>query len=401
MKIRVGVIFGGKTTEHEISIITAVQAMGALNKDKYEIVPLYFTKENEIYTGEILKKIETYKEPELIKRFCKNIICYGQDGYLVLEKKKGFFKKEIGIVDIVLPIVHGYNMEDGNIAGLINTYGVPYTGSDIYGSVVGQDKIFQKQILESEGIPVTKYTWFYGNEFLEDEHKILEKIKKLGYPVIVKPARQGSSIGIKVAKDENSLKEAIIEAIKYDDKILVEEIISNMVELNCSVLGSPTLMETSVVERVMGHDEFLSFKDKYIGNGKKVTIKQGSASKGMVTTDRVIPADISKELTEKIQETSKKTFRALNASGVVRIDYLYDKKNDKIYVNELNTIPGSLSFYLWMPLNKEYDELLDDIINLGVKRYKNDMKKSTTFDSNVLTSFNGSKGMKGYKGKLR
>lgn len=401
MKIRVGILFGGKSTEHEISVITAVQAMGALNKDKYEIVPLYLTKENEIYTGEILKNIDTYKEPELIKRFCKNVICYGQDGCLVLEKKKGFFKREIGIVDIVLPIVHGYNMEDGCIAGLLNTYGVPYAGSDIYGSVVGQDKVFQKQILESEGIQVPKYVWFYDNEYLEDENKIIEKIKKLNYPVIIKPARQGSSIGIKIAKDESSLKEAIVEAIKYDNKILVEEIIPNMIELNCSVLGSSTYMETSVVERVMGNDEFLSFQDKYIGNGKKAPAKKMSSTKGMVSTNRIIPADISKELTEKIKETSIKTFKSLSANGVVRIDYLYDKKNDKLYVNELNTIPGSLSFYLWMPLNKEYDELLDDIINIAIKRYKNNMKKSTTFNSNVLTSFNGSKGIKGYKGKLR
>ena len=402
MKIRVGVLYGGKTTEHEVSIITAVQAMGFLNPDKYEVIPMYLTKENEMYTGAPLKEMDVYREPDLLKRYCKKVVCYNKDGALVLQNKKGLFKKTVAIVDIVIPAVHGYNMEDGNVQGMLETFGVPYTGSDIYGCTVGQDKVFQKQILESEGIRVPKYTWFYDNEYFEDEASIIEKVKKIGYPVIVKPARQGSSIGIEVAKDEESLKEAIEEAIKYDEKILVEEVINNMTELNCSVLGSSSYMETSVIEQVMGKDEILSFNDKYIGKGaKKGAGKKVSGSKGMVSADRIIPADIPEKLAKEIAETSKKAFRSLGASGVVRIDYLYDKKSKKYYVNELNTIPGSLSFYLWTPLNKEYDELLDDMINIAVKRYKKKLKKTTIFESNILEGFNGTKGVKGLKGKLR
>ncbi len=402
MKIRVGVLYGGKTTEHEVSIITAVQAMGFLNPDKYEVIPMYLTKENEMYTGAPLKEMDVYREPDLLKRYCKKVVCYNKDGALVLQNKKGLFKKTVAIVDIVIPAVHGYNMEDGNVQGMLETFGVPYTGSDIYGCTVGQDKVFQKQILESEGIRVPKYTWFYDNDYFEDEASIVEKVKKIGYPVIVKPARQGSSIGIEVAKDDESLKEAIEEAIKYDEKILVEEVINNMTELNCSVLGSSSYMETSVIEQVMGKDEILSFNDKYIGNGaKKGAAKKISGSKGMVSADRIIPADIPEKLAKEIAETSKKAFRILGASGVVRIDYLYDKKSKKYYINELNTIPGSLSFYLWTPLNKEYDELLDDMINIAVKRYKKKLKKTTIFESNILEGFNGTKGVKGLKGKLR
>ena len=402
MKIRVGVLYGGKTTEHEVSIITAVQAMGFLNKDKYDVIPMYLTKENEMYTGEPLKEMDVYKETELLKRYCKNVVCYSKDGALVLQNKKGLFKRTIATVDIVIPCVHGYNMEDGNVQGMLETYGIPYTGSDIYGCTVGQDKVFQKQILEAEKVPVTKYTWFYDNEYYEDETKILENIKKVGYPVIVKPARQGSSIGIKIANNEDDVKEAIEDAIKYDDKILVEEVISNMTELNCSVLGSNSFMETSAIEQVMGKDEILSFNDKYIGSGaKNGAAKKMGASKGMVSADRVIPADIPKKLASEIEETSKRAFRALGASGVVRIDFLYDKKSKKYYVNELNTIPGCLSFYLWLPLNKEYDELLDDMINIAVKRYKKKLKKTTIFESNILSTFDGTKGTKGIKGKLR
>lgn len=403
MKIKVGVLYGGKTTEHEVSIITAIQAMNALNTEKYEVIPMYLTKDNEMYTGEPLKEMDVYKDKDLLKRYCKNVICYGNNGTLILQNKKGLFKKVIKEVDIVVPTVHGYNMEDGNIQGLLHTYGVPYTGSDIYGCTIGQDKVFQKQILEAEKIPVTKYTWFYESEYKENPTDILKNIKKVGYPVIVKPARQGSSIGIKIAKDEEKVKEAIEEALKYDEKILVEEVIENMTELNCSVLGSSSYAEASVIEQVMGKDEFLSFSDKYLGSGAKKGSKANftKGSKGMVATDRIIPADITVKLENEIKETSKKAFKVLGASGVVRIDYLYDKKTKKYYLNELNSIPGSLSFYLWNPLNKEYDELLDDMINIAIKRYKNDLKKTTIFESDILSNFGGSKGLKGMKGKLR
>lgn len=395
MKIRVGVLYGGKTTEHEVSIITAVQAMKHLNTEKYDVIPLYLTKDNEMYTGEPLKDMDIYKEPELLRSYCKNVVCYNTgEGILGIQTKKGLFKKIINEIDVIIPCVHGYNMEDGNIQGLLETYGVPYTGSDIYGCTLGQDKVFQKQVLQAEGVPVTKYFWFYDNEYYENEQDILSKAKKLGYPVIVKPARQGSSIGISIAKDEESLKEAILDAINYDEKILVEEVIKNMTELNCSVLGSSSYQEASVIEQVMGKDEILSFNDKYIGNAKKGAAKKISSSKGMASASRKIPADIPEKLSDEIKETSKKAFRVLGASGVVRIDYLYDNKSKKYYVNELNTIPGSLAFYLWTPLNKEYDELLDDMINLAVKRYKKKLKKTTKFDSNILQNYNGSKGAK-------
>lgn len=395
MKIKVGVLYGGKTTEHEVSIITAVQAMGYLNTDKYEVIPLYLTKENEMYTGGSLMDMDVYREPDLLKRYCTNVVMYNKNGAIILQNKKGIFKRTVKEIDIVIPAVHGYGMEDGNIQGMLDVIGVPYTGSDIYGLTVGQDKVFQKQILEAEGIKVPKYEWFYDTEYVENEGEILDKLEKLKYPLIVKPARQGSSIGISVANNIESLKEAINDAINYDEKILVEQIIPNMVELNCSVLGSSSYSEASAIEQVMGKDEILSFNDKYIGNkAKKGGLKTG-ASKGMASASRVIPADISDKLKEEIELTSKKAFRALGASGVVRIDYLYDKKSKELYVNELNSIPGSLSFYLWTPLKKEYPELLDDLINISVKRFKKNLKKTKSFESNILSSYNGSKGIKG------
>ena len=283
-------------------------------------------------------------------------------------------------------------MEDGTIHGYLQTLGIPYVGSNVYSSAIGQDKIFQKQILESSNIPVTKYTWFYDSEYKEDEEAVLKKIKSVGYPVMVKPARLGSSVGISKVKSEKEIKDAIDEAIRYDEKVLIEKVVENLVEVNCSVLGNYEYQEASVLEEVMGADEFLSYRDKYLGGSKK------TGSKGMASTNRVLPARLDDKLTEEVREMSKNVFKILNASGVIRIDYLIDKKTKKVFVNETNTIPGSLSFYLWEATNKEYKVLLDDMITLAIKAYKRKKRKVFSFESNILSNFNG---MKGSKGKLR
>lgn len=393
MKIKVGVIFGGPTTEHEVSIITAVQAMNHFDDEKYEVIPIYITKDRQWYTSNLLKDISTYKDIELLKKYSKRVTLYNNKGTYVLQTR-GLFRKTINELDIVFPIVHGYNMEDGNIQGYLDVVGIPYVGSDIYGCVVGQDKVFMKQIFEVNNLPITKYEWFYDHEYQNNKKEILNKTNKLSYPLIVKPARLGSSIGIEKVYDEEELKQAIENASEYDEKIVVEEIVPNLVELNCSVLGNSESQETSVIEQVVGKDEFLSFADKYIGSGKKGKLKE----KGMQNTSRILPADIDNKTKEEIEKMSKEAFKVLGASGVVRIDYLMDKKSNKIYINELNTIPGSLSFYLWDKKNISYTELLNNLITIAIKKEKNKKKKTHSFDSNILESYNGSKSK--LKGKL-
>ena len=292
----------------------------------------------------------------------------------------------------MLPVVHGSGIEDGSLAGYLDTIGVPYVGSKVLGGAVGQDKVVMKQILESAHLPIVDYTYFYDNEYLEDENEILNNIKKLGYPVVVKPATLGSSIGITFVENDKSIKEAINEAIKYDNKIVVEKAVQNLIEVNASVIGNYEYQKVSPLEEVMGLDEILSFADKYLGNSKT----KGS-SKGMASTSRIIPARIDDKLTNEIKEASKKVFKLLNLSGVCRIDYLIDSKTKKYYVNEPNTCPGSLSFYLWKADNLEYKDMLDEIITLGIKDYKNRLKKVKSFDSNILNGFSGSKGVKGLK----
>ncbi|MCF7627509.1 D-alanine--D-alanine ligase, partial [Holdemanella sp. SCCA2] len=357
MKIKVGVIFGGETVEHEVSIISAIQAMNNLDEEKYEIIPIYISKDRIWYTGHVLREIDFYKNFEDEKKYAKEVTLCKKGKNFFLQKTNGLFRKDITDIDIILPVVHGNNVEDGTLAGLLDSIGIPYVGSHVLGSALGQDKVVMKQVMSSVGIPVVDYTWFYDNEYLEDKDEILDKIKKLGYPVVVKPATLGSSVGITLVHDSKKIEDAIDEAINYDTKVVVEKAVENLIEVNASVLGNYEYQRVSPLEEVMGLDEILSYADKYLGNSKTKGVKN-TGSKGMASTNRIVPARISDDLTKDIQETAKKVFKTLNLSGVCRIDFLIDKKANKFYVNEPNTCPGSLSFYLWKEANLKYKELL-------------------------------------------
>lgn len=394
MRIKLGVIFGGETVEHEVSVISAVQAMESINQEKYDIVPIYITKDRIWYTGKMLMDISVYKDMDLLKRYAKEVNLYKKGDTFVLQSTKGF-KRIVNTLDVVLPIVHGQNVEDGNLAGYLDTVGIPYAGPCTLGAALGQDKVVMKQIFEAEGLPYVPYTWFYDVEFNSNKETILKDIKKIGYPVIVKPARLGSSVGITVAKKEEDVVTAIDTAISYDSKIVVEKVIDNLVEVNCSVLGNYEYSEPSVLEQVVSKKDFLTYQEKYIGGGKG---KLKGASKGMVSASRVVPAPIGDKLTKEVQDIAKKAFRSLNLSGVCRIDFLIDNKSKKAYINEPNTIPGSLSFYLWEPTGKSYPELLEEVISLAIRNYKNKAKKTYSFDSNILSNYNGVKGAKGKLG---
>ena len=405
MKIRLGVIFGGESVEHEVSIISAIQAMNKMDSEKYEIIPIYITKDRQWYTGEMLKEIETYSDLSLIKRYAKNVVLYEDNGKFVLQNKKGF-RRIVKEIDMVFPIVHGTNVEDGVLQGYLESIGIPFGGGDVYASAVGQDKIFMKEIFRENDLPVCDYAWFYDTEYEDDNEKVLARVEKLTYPVIIKPATLGSSVGIKTAHNKEELKVAIDEAIKYDHKIVIEKLVENLMEVNISVLGNYSNQQVSAIEQVIPTKDFLTYEDKYLGSSKTKGKIGGKfkTSKGMVSTSRVIPAPLPKKMKEEVEKVAAGAFKALGSSGVVRIDFLVDEKEKKIYINEVNNIPGSLSFYLWEPIGKEYTELLDDMINIGIRDYKMRIAKTHSFDTNILKGFaehGGLKGMKGSKGKLR
>ena len=407
MKIKVGVIYGGESVEHEVSVISAMQAMNKLDQEKYEIIPIYITKDREWYTGEMLKDIEVYQDLSLIKKYGKNVVLYCNNGSFVLQKKT-FPKSVVAEVDIILPIVHGTNVEDGGLQGYLQTIGVPFVGSDVYASVVGQDKVFMKDIWKNAKLPMTDYVWFYDVDYKQDSDAVIEKVEKLAYPVIVKPATTGSSVGIAVCSKREELVEAIDDAIQYDKKILVEEVVENLKEVNIAVMGNYEHQKVSEIEEVLSGNKFLTYADKYIGNGKgklkgaKVPMK--GTSKGMASANRKLPAELPDKVRKEVEEVAVEAFKTLGSSGNSRIDFLVDEKKNKVYINEINSIPGSLAFYLWEAKGIDFSTVLDEMINIGIKDYKKRVSKTHSFETNILKGFaahGGVKGLKGMKGKLR
>lgn len=396
MKTRVAVLFGGNSVEHEVSVISAIQAIMSMDTDKYEITPVYIAKNGEMYMGDNVGNIDAYKNIDKLIKESKRIIWVkeGNSVFLVPYPVKAFSSKQRVEVDVAFPIVHGTNVEDGTLQGYLKTIGIPFVGCDVTASAVGMDKYIMKTVLKDNDIPVLDGALYGIGEF-KDVDSLLDKIEnRFGYPVIVKPVNSGSSVGIGVAKDRAELEKRVEEAFMFARKIIVEHAILKLREINCSVLGDDEEAIASVCEEPMHTEEILSYEDKYVNNAK-------GGSKGMASVARQIPANITDELRTRIEELSVKAFQCLGCNGVARIDYMIDEENGELYFNEINTIPGSLSFYLWEPKGVSYKELLDRMIKLALKRSREEEQITFAFDTNILnqTSF-GSKGSKGGKVSL-
>lgn len=387
MRLNIGVIFGGKSVEHEISIISAVEAMHNMDDSKYKVVPIYIDKDNTWYTGEHLKDILHYRDIDLVKRYAKKVSLVKRGKSFILESQ-GFFKKNICVIDMVMPIGHGAYLEDGSLQGYLNILGVPFVGSGVLASAVGQDKVVQKQLLEYNKIPVCKYVWFYDFEYDKNKKEVLDKISTLKYPIYVKPASLGSSIGISLVKNEKELAKAIKEAIQFDKKIIVEEQVPNVKEANISVLGNVEKQSVSEIEEIDANSEFYSFKEKYV--------------EGYIKThkyEKKCNPIISKEMMADMKTYALKTFRVIGCSGVARIDFLIDDKNKKIFINEINTIPGDLASYLWMAKKVDTEELIDNLIKITISEQKKKDAKIYAFPGNLLEAYDILKGDKISKDK--
>lgn len=383
-KIKVGLIFGGKSVENEISVISALQAKAEFSTEKYEIIPIYITKGGEWYVGEDIGNIEKYADiPLLLKESEKVILCNEEGKFKLVSAERKMFKKPQSFeIDIAFPVVHGTNVEDGALQGYLKTIGIPFAGCDVTASALGMDKAASKAVLRQEGIPVLDCTVIYRRDYYGDTEGIIDKIEGVStYPMIVKPVNLGSSVGISKAKNKEELKNSIENAFSFADKVLAESAVQNLKEINCSVLGDSETQIASVCEEPHGNDEILSYADKYLG-GEKAKL-----SAGMADTKRKLPADISPQLEEKVKQTAMKTFKALGCCGVSRVDFLYDEKTDDLYVNEINTIPGSLSFYLWKASGMSFSALLDEIIKLAFKRERENSNINYTFETNILKGF--------------
>lgn len=393
MKTNVAVFFGAASVEHEISVISAVQAMHAFDREKYELVPVYMTKDRRMFTGEALFDMDSYQDIDAMLAGCRPVLLSSRDGVGVLYDLDGGLRrrKEVARFDVAFPIVHGTNGEDGSIQGLFEMLGVPYAGCDVISSALGMDKIRFKHILAAEGLPHLPCVAVTARQWAEDPAAVRERISgEIGFPLIVKPANLGSSVGISKVNTEDELDEALSLASSFAETLLCERAIGKLREINCSVLGDREGARASVCEEPVMEDEILSYTDKYMSGASS------KGSKGMSSLKRRLPADIPAEKAEEIRSLSLRVFEALGCAGVARIDYLLDgEDDDRVYINEINTIPGSLAFYLWEATGVPYKELLDQLVGLALRRARRRGNLMFTYDTNILSM--GGFGAKGCK----
>jgi D-alanine-D-alanine ligase len=399
MKRRVAVVFGSRSVEHEVSIITAVQAMNSLDPDQFDVVPLYVSKEGVWFTGEALKTMDVFGDLAALPGKVQRVQLQPFSGKLtfaVRGQRKGFMVRGVDVeplaVDVGLLCNHGTNGEDGTVQGMFELLGIPYTSSSVTGSALGMDKVFQKQLFMAAGIPVVPYVSFSRRTWRASPDDCLRAAEqRLQFPMFVKPANLGSSVGITRATDHDTLCYALEVASHFDRKLLVEQAITDHREVNCAVLGNDEPMP-SACEEVFSSHAFLDYDAKYKVGYKTTT---GSDHDGQKAEARKVPANLGDDLTSRIQELACRAFVALDCRGVARVDFLIDASG-AVYVNEINTIPGALSFYLWEAVGMQYRDLLTKLIDLACEAFED--RRSNVINYNVSDLLKlGSKGKSGSK----
>ena len=385
MKINVVVLFGGASSEHKVSIASARKVMKHLDREKYRILPVYLTPRGMFFYGDALASIDDFSRIGDVLTQCLRVDFRVEGNRTVLWKANGIFGKRVADIDVVLPVVHGTNVEDGALQGLLRTVRVPFACPDVLASALGMDKYISKLVFKAAGLPVLDCLVFNRGDYTSADSVRAQIEAKFPYPVIVKPVNTGSSIGIGWVKTAEELAPALDEAFSRSARLIVEPALEKPREINCSVCGLENDPEViaSECEELFPEGELLSFKDKYAGG------------EWMATKRREFPANLTPEQKETIQSVAKKSFQALYCSGVARVDFLIDAKTGGIYLNEINTIPGALSAGLWQPPSAlTYEQMLDKIIQLALKKKRlDDMVNYSTDDG--VTSISGNFGAKG------
>ncbi len=397
-KLVVGVIFGGRSVEHEVSVITALQVIENLDKSKYEVIPIYITKQGRWLTGPALLDIKNFADLGGLERKLEPVFLLPQadeQKLLVFGTLWGILPKiDMKRLDVVFPALHGTFGEDGTVQGLLELADIPYVGAGVLGAALGMDKAATKAMLREAGLPVLPYVWFSRAQWEKNPEKVICDIEaKLPYPVIVKPANLGSSIGITRAKDQQELRFGLNVAANYDRRLLVERALEDYMEINCAGLGAGDEVEVSVCEQPVSGEGLLSYEEKYMR-------AEGKGMKGM---SRLIPAPISQKLSEQLQDFTREAFRALDGRGLARVDFLVDKKDKgaqdgKPYINEINTMPGSIAFYLWTAQGITFPQLIDKLIEIAREAHQEKTHTMYSHDTNLLrlktSSLKGGRGLK-------
>ena len=395
MQKTVAVIFGGKSAEHDVSIITAHIPIidSLLASNQFEVIPVYITKEGVWYSEPAMNDLAFFKDPNYEAKLKKPLVFSFDQGFKlcwpgILAKSKK--------IDIVFPSMHGTYGEDGSLMGLLRMAGVPFVGCDLFASAVAMDKVLTKQVVAAEGMPVVPYVWFTRREWEKEKDTLLARIKTLRMPLFVKPVHLGSSIGMAKAKDDKELLNAIEVALHYDDKILVENAIEPLIEITLPIMGneSPRVAEC---ERPLNKTEFFDFQDKYLAGGKGGLPAQAGkkgGSDGANSQYSEVPAQIGEEMTRKIKELGIRVYKTLGCSGIARVDFLVHAESKEIYVNEVNTLPGSLYHHNWKKAGVSNMELVLGLIKFAEERFEKMGKTTYAFQSDILKKVGGAKAQK-------
>ncbi|MDQ3915487.1 MAG: D-alanine--D-alanine ligase [Actinomycetota bacterium] len=387
-KLSVGVVFGGRSVEHDVSVVTAHQAMAVL-AGRHDVVPIYVTRAGRWLTSPALNDLGVYKQGRVDE--VGEEVALPLDGSGGLRLPGGRLKGPRGIpLDVVLPCIHGTFGEDGTLQGLLEMAGIPYAGSGVLASAIGMNKIEMKTVFAAAGLPVVPHEVVTVAELDAGEAAVLDRVEtSIGYPAFVKPSRLGSSVGIGNAPDRDRLRETLDVARRYDDRILVEKAMEGCIEVNCSVLGGPGLPpRASVCEQPVKWQEFLSFEDKYMRRGKS---SGGGKASGMESQDRRIPAPIPDEVTKQVQDNALAAFAAVGAAGVARIDSFVDEETGDTWLMEINTMPGSLAFYLWEATGVSFAELVQSLLDSALARRDEAATLMFSFESGMLAGLGGGK----------
>ena len=399
-KMNIAVFFGSRSCEHDVSIVSALQCIEATKAAGFEVTPVYISRDGLWYTGAPLENIETFREfnpmTKGITRVTLDVTANAGDLWAWPPQRAGLFAKvpaPLCHIDCVIPVFHGWHGEDGTIQGLLEMANIPYASSGVLGSAIGMDKIAMKQILRGAGFPVLDFVWFTREQLKNDRKAVIERIEKeIKYPAFIKPAALGSSIGVSRAKNRDELERALDVAASYDRRILVEVGVVHPVEINCAALGYGEDVRASVCEMPVpsSNDTFLDFWQKYLRNANT----KGEDSRGMKSLSRVVPAPIGDELTKRIQTMTCDIFKLLDCCGTVRVDFILDQ-NDMLFVNEPNTIPGSLAFYLWKACGLDFPKLIEKMVEDALRAHADKNSSVFAYDSSILKKVAaGTKGSK-------
>lgn len=387
----VGVIFGSRSVEHDVSIVTAQQVMQALSPQKYEVIPIYITRDGRWVTGPGLRDLNTFKVDDISEMMgIKDAILSPSTQHrgLITPPVSGLFQRSrVQPLDVAFPVIHGSHGEDGTLQGLLELADIPYVGTGVLASAVTRDKAVLKMVLAGIGIPVVNHVAFTRQDWVIAADALIAQIEsELGFPVFVKPASLGSSIGVARANDAAELRTYVNIAANFDRRLIVEAAVEGAIEINCAVMGNYDI-RASVLEQPITWQEFLTYEEKYM---------RGEGAAGMKGAERRIPAPIPDDLAGRIRETAIRAFRAVDGRGTARVDFLVRAETGETFLNEINTMPGSLAFYLWQEEGMSPAQVVDELIRLALEAHAE--KRKTVYNYKTgLIEHAAARGLKGIK----